>query len=1734
MTLGLGRSRISPVVPTDEDEESVPSTPTESRGRSTMRDSAPENVEPGSADSLPLPTVPEETLPASDPEAVSSFPPDLGRAPSSSSQVHRRRPRRITSSSTTDADRAATHRLSVYEMGSSVVDDTLLRTGIAANIATGLNLNTSVPVVPMPTIRPTRTGSSSSLGSLSGRRQHSMSPVRETEREREAERARAREKEKQGFFARIMEKTFYRTNNTVTSRSSAGFPAAAQGLSYGTSSKQSAEVREALDKIKNLPDEDVDGELEKHMDMWNIPEPRRDDMRRLKPEAKRQMLEIAAEQAAKSPLERAPGYFLDGLRANKLDIRLVQDLTITMRTKSVEWVASFLKANGLVILAENLNYILHAAHEERIDHRTYGFLEESYVRCLKGLMNTRPGLAAAFDYIPLYPTMALVLYSKRTSGTRTHCMVLDLLAAIATFPGGLGVVVEAMRAAYLADQEREMGFECSSEDDRRRFQERYRRFADGIDSAESEQNRFRIVTKLLRHSVREMLLPNGAFGRDGSANSRFAHVRDLQTSCLGFVNSILVGSEQARENMEYRMHLRGDFLQLGLESIIEAMIQCASGTGEALADTVIGQIDMFMRNLEQDEAEVWRRLKVPEDDVAGIDDSAGESDAESVAKEEEAVPTGNVPPPPPPPPIPASLQTGASFPPPPPPPPPIPPSLQLFAGGAPPPPPPPPPPPLPPSVLAAAAGAASANAGSETSPISTVSSDGDDSAVLTAVATETPALGPNALTIQVSRSEGSISLVSSESDSIPPASATRRGHLALLNPDEVWEVVRAALQDTPAWRPFVDVLRHGLLMRGTTALRARQWRLVDVFLQHLIFSDVVDREGGKPPSPVGPGDLPNSPLVIKGDDLIAAIDRMEAAESAAGGEERVTKLADRCRKAERDRDAAEALAGQKEAEVTNLTLEMERLKVENARLERALRDGIGAEGDTDAILEKIRADIPPIDYTKIVTSASLRREKDPEDEPADGPASAGAPPPPPPPPVMGGPPPPPPPPPMMGGPPPPPPPPPGFGPPPPPPPPPGMGPPAPPPPPPGPGGPPPPPPPPGMGGPPPPPAPPGAPGAPPAPAPGFVPLPPPKKAVLSSKPLKAFNWSKVGPGQVRETVWKNIDDAEIHSQLDKEWNEQFEDLFSAKEKVLAPAPAAEAGASSADDVAAKKVTKQIISFLDAKRAQNINITLRGLKLTVEQIKEALLTGNESILDRASLQALMLYIPTEEEVAMLQEYANDRENLASAEKFLLQVSEIDQYALRLKVMHFKVGYKEMVDDLQRSLDAIIGATREVKTSAKYKELLKVILALGNYLNSGPRGGAYGFKLASLTKIADTRSTASDRRYTLLNYLVDFLEDKFPDLLDFKDELRTVQEALKIPLPMLRQLLAAIKEGVKAVKGFNDAGAKGNGIFSKATPPKKKPIVLGGSAPVGEVVEGAAQTPVSAGGSSIDFGEDFGRDDRFSQIMLVFYAKVEKKIDEFTAEVEKAESDYAELVTWYAEDSKTTTEEFFGTIWRFVQQFDQAKAENLAYLQKKKDAERKEKERLLMEQRKLEMKSRTIKKGPAGPGMDTQDWSTAGNRFSGIGPDISSLIKSAGGEGGALDEIIGSIRDGKAFSPGGASKTSRGAKQNPPMTLSFEPLKSSSPASLAQPEQTSASDPTLGFPRSPSGSLKLRDARAIRDALRKMAAGSKTPTGGMSTDNLLAHSSPSSLVSPENNRTPTTPQTAFLASSPMHAQ
>uniref|UniRef100_G3U3H6 Dishevelled associated activator of morphosis 2 n=1 Tax=Loxodonta africana TaxID=9785 RepID=G3U3H6_LOXAF len=382
--------------------------------------------------------------------------------------------------------------------------------------------------------------------------------------------------------------------------------------------------------------------------------------------------------------------------------------------------------------------------------------------------------------------------------------------------------------------------------------------------------------------------------------------------------------------------------------------------------------------------------------------------------------------------------------------------------------------------------------------------------------------------------------------------------------------------------------------------------------------------------------------------------------------------------------------------------------------------------------------------------------------------------------------------------------------------------------------------------PPPPPLPPGGPPTPPGAPPCFsmgMPLPPDpfpsndaplrkKHVPQPSHPLKSFNWVKLNEERVPGTVWNEIDDMQVFRILDLE---DFEKMFSAyqrhqphvgegpqrerryvgegpppaievnvywsKEKasrsiVLPPRPKKELGSTEDIYLASRKVKE--LSVIDGRRAQNCIILLSKLKLSNEEIRQAILKMDEQEdLAKDMLEQLLKFIPEKSDIDLLEEHKHEIERMARADRFLYEMSRIDHYQQRLQALFFKKKFQERLAEAKPKVEAILLASRELTRSKRLKQMLEVILAIGNFMNKGQRGGAYGFRVASLNKIADTKSSI-DRNISLLHYLIMILEKHFPDILNMPSELQHLPEAAKVNLAELDKEVGNLKRGLRAVE------------------------------------------------------------------------------------------------------------------------------------------------------------------------------------------------------------------------------------------------------------------------------------------------------------------------------------------------
>ncbi|XP_009993999.1 PREDICTED: formin-like protein 1 [Chaetura pelagica] len=254
-----------------------------------------------------------------------------------------------------------------------------------------------------------------------------------------------------------------------------------------------------------------------------------------------------------------------------------------------------------------------------------------------------------------------------------------------------------------------------------------------------------------------------------------------------------------------------------------------------------------------------------------------------------------------------------------------------------------------------------------------------------------------------------------------------------------------------------------------------------------------------------------------------------------------------------------------------------------------------------------------------------------------------------------------------------------------------------------------------------------------------------KKPIQTKFRMPVFNWVALKPNQIDGTVFNELNDEKVLQELDMS---DFEEQF--KTKAQGPALDISALKVKATQKAPSKVT-----LMESNRAKNLAITLRKGGRSIQDICAAIETYDQQALSLDFLELLLRFLPTEDE------------------RTLIRKARIPRLAERMNVMIFLGNFSDTAQLLMPQLNAIIAASMSLKSSSKLRNILEIVLAFGNYMNSSKRGAAYGFRLQSLDALLEMKST--DRKQTLLHYLVRVITEKYPELSGFHTELHFLDKA-----------------------------------------------------------------------------------------------------------------------------------------------------------------------------------------------------------------------------------------------------------------------------------------------------------------------------------------------------------------------
>ncbi|KAG3268760.1 formin like 1 [Ictidomys tridecemlineatus] len=295
-----------------------------------------------------------------------------------------------------------------------------------------------------------------------------------------------------------------------------------------------------------------------------------------------------------------------------------------------------------------------------------------------------------------------------------------------------------------------------------------------------------------------------------------------------------------------------------------------------------------------------------------------------------------------------------------------------------------------------------------------------------------------------------------------------------------------------------------------------------------------------------------------------------------------------------------------------------------------------------------------------------------------------------------------------------------------------------------------------------------------------------KKPIQTKFRMPLLNWVALKPSQITGTVFTELNDEKVLQELDMS---DFEEQF--KTKSQGPSLDISALKGKAAHKAPSKAT-----LIEANRAKNLAITLRKGNLGADRICQAIETYDLQALGLDFLELLTRFLPTEYERSLIARFEREQrplEELSEEDRFMLRFSRIPRLPERMSTLTFLGNFPDTAQLLMPQLNAIIAASMSIKSSDKLRQILEIVLAFGNYMNSSKRGAAYGFRLQSLDVLLEMKST--DRKQTLLHYLVKVIAEKYPQLTGFHSDLHFLDKAGSVSLDSVLGDVRSLQRGLE---------------------------------------------------------------------------------------------------------------------------------------------------------------------------------------------------------------------------------------------------------------------------------------------------------------------------------------------------
>jgi cytokinesis protein len=315
-----------------------------------------------------------------------------------------------------------------------------------------------------------------------------------------------------------------------------------------------------------------------------------------------------------------------------------------------------------------------------------------------------------------------------------------------------------------------------------------------------------------------------------------------------------------------------------------------------------------------------------------------------------------------------------------------------------------------------------------------------------------------------------------------------------------------------------------------------------------------------------------------------------------------------------------------------------------------------------------------------------------------------------------------------------------------------------------------------------------------------------------SKKMKALHWEKVDSPQV--TIWGQqsqslADREEMYQELSRKGVlDEVEKLFLAKE------------IKAIGKTSGKKSDKKQILSSDLMKNWQISLSKFSSR-TVDEVVRMVIHCDKEILDNVVVMEFLqrddlCNIP-DNTAKLMAPYSKDwtgpnalttkreqdpAELTREDQLYLFTAYELHHYwKARIRALTLTRSYEQEYDEISVKLREVVRVSNSLRDSTTLLNVMMLILRLGNFMNETNKQ-AQGFKISSLGRLGVVKDATNQG--TLADFVERTCRQKYPGWEGFVDEIDGVVTAQKLNVDLLTQEAKRYIDNIKNVQASLDAG------------------------------------------------------------------------------------------------------------------------------------------------------------------------------------------------------------------------------------------------------------------------------------------------------------------------------------------